>query len=231
MDWLKVFSRGATDLSFWAGKAPPTNKAFGWYLDLVHDSVQKHDGTPCVLMGHSAGGWLARACLGDGSGNGRIWGSGDGKQLKREEVLAIVTLGAPHYPPPDTSMEMTRGALTLTSELIPGCFHDEVYYMSVGGSPIVGEKQNRLWWKFWEPTTVEGFAYNSYMGVCGKGGVEGDGVVPQCSAHLDGSRQISLGKEGGFHSVNEPERWYGSEMGLNKWLREMEEGLAVAVSE
>jgi hypothetical protein len=90
------------------------------------------------------------------------------------QVLAIVTLGAPHYPPPDTSMEMTRGALTLTSELLPGCFHDEVYYMSVGGSPIVGEKQNRQWWKFWEPTTVEGFAYNSYMGVCGKGGVEGE---------------------------------------------------------
>jgi hypothetical protein len=31
--------------------------------------------------------------------------------------------------------------------------------------------------------------------------------------------------------VNEPERWYGSEMGLNKWLKEMEEGLAAAVRE
>ena len=62
--------------------------------------------------------------------------------------------------------------------------------------------------------------------------ISGDGVVPQRSAHLDGSKQISLGEEGGFHSVNEPERWYGSKVGVSKWLGEMEEGLAaVAVSE
>lgn len=131
-DWLKVFSRGATDDLFWAGRAPPTNPGFNWYLDLVKERVQGYE-EPCVLMGHSAGGWLARACLGDGSGNGDVWGSGEGGQLKKEDVAGIVTLGAPHYPPPDSSMEMTRGALTLTSELLPGCFHDDLFYMSVGG--------------------------------------------------------------------------------------------------
>mmetsp|Transcript_18270 Transcript_18270/g.38001 ORF Transcript_18270/g.38001 Transcript_18270/m.38001 type:complete len:285 (-) Transcript_18270:20-874(-) len=223
-DWLKVFVRGARDPQFWAGKAPPSNPGFAWYLDLVHEAVEGFD-EPCVLVGHSAGGWLARACLGDGSGSGNFWGSGEGKQIEKDKVKAIVTLGAPHYPPPDSSMEMTRGAITLTSELLPGCFHDDVYYMTVGGNPIVGEKQQRPWWKFWEPTTVRGFAFESYLGVCGEGGVEGDGVVPLRASHLDGSKQISLGEEGGFHSVNEPQRWYGSRVGVEKWIGKLEEGI------
>ena len=96
---------------------------------------------------------------------------------------------------PQNLHPMAKGALTLTSELLPGCFHDEVYYMSVGGSPIVGEKQNRQWWKFWEPTTVEGFAYNSYMGVCGEGGVQGENgrrafhFVTKQFAHLNASHR------------------------------------------
>jgi len=62
----------------------------------------------------------------------------------------------------------------------------------------------------------------SYLGVCGEGGVEGDGVVPLRAAHLDGGTHVSLGEDGGFHSVNEPQRWYGSEMGVEKWLATME---------
>jgi hypothetical protein len=32
-DWLNIFWRGALDLQFWLGTAPPTRPAFSWYLE------------------------------------------------------------------------------------------------------------------------------------------------------------------------------------------------------
>jgi pimeloyl-ACP methyl ester carboxylesterase len=51
-----------------------------------------------VLVGHSAGGWLARAVLADGTwmaGNSAETSSTDSSDL----VCGLVTLGAPHFPP------------------------------------------------------------------------------------------------------------------------------------
>ena len=46
--------------------APRSKVAFGWYLDraqeLIEAAVQK-SGEPVVVVGHSAGGWLARALM------------------------------------------------------------------------------------------------------------------------------------------------------------------------
>ncbi len=204
-DWFKVFLRGALDPDFWLGQAPATNAAFGWYLDLVEDAVDKLDGEPCVLVGHSAGGWLARAAL--------------PVLRSRAKVKAVVTLGAPHKTPPDF-MDMTRGAVTITNKLFPGAYYSQIQYISVAGNPIRGVKQERK--SPFESTTVAGFAYNSYQQLCGDGGVEGDGVVPVISAHLENATQINIGSFGGYHSVNEPNRWYGSDAGINEWLPVLE---------
>ena len=53
-----------------------------------------------------------------------------------------------------------------------------------------GKEQIRQ--SFLEPTTQDGFAFNSYLGVCGDGCTLGDGVVPISSAHLDGAIQVSM---------------------------------------
>ena len=40
--------------------------AYGWYLDLAKAKVEEtvlSGGEPVILIGHSAGGWLARALL------------------------------------------------------------------------------------------------------------------------------------------------------------------------
>jgi pimeloyl-ACP methyl ester carboxylesterase len=106
-DWLQVFLRGALDLKFWQSEAPPTRPAFRWYLDRVAAKVEElDDDETIVLLGHSAGGWLARAAVGFGTTDEE-----DTPQIDLSKIAGIVTLGAPNLPPPPGVMDMTRGAL------------------------------------------------------------------------------------------------------------------------
>jgi len=207
-----------------------------------------------ILVGHSAGGWLGRAAMGFGSdgsvdGNRNTEGDEDssddhpssasssGPPVDLSKVLGIVSLGAPHLPPPPEVMDMTRGALRITNERFPGSFHhnkfeeeeqqQQVFYLTVIGNAIRGEQQRRS--TPFEPTTIKGFAYNSYEAVCGDGTTVGDGVVPVCSAHLDGAQQLDL--DGVLHSINAPDNWYGSTGVINQWhtpmLVQLKEHIAV----
>lgn len=189
-----------------------------------------------ILVGHSAGGWLGRAALGFGSDGGgddqddatrpsssslssssSRKSSSSGPSIDLTKVLGLVSLGAPHLPPPPDIMDMTRGALRITHERFPGAFHlptDDVFYVTAIGLAIQGQEQERTS-LFLEPTTVQGFAYNSYQAVCGDGTTVGDGVVPACSAHLDDAVQLDL--DGVLHSINAPDRWYGSTNVIEQW--------------
>ena len=66
-----------------------------------------------VLVGHSAGGWLARAFLGDAR-----YGGGD--DAPHPHVAGLVSLGTPHAPTPDGVFDVTRGALAWLDERMPG---------------------------------------------------------------------------------------------------------------
>lgn len=273
-DWLRVFLNGVLDWKFWTATADPTRPAFAWYLNRVASSIQNltaptpnnEDGETggisgtrvVVLIGHSAGGWLARAALGYGgtivpqrqiastllsveprmqstssvppvSVATEMTGTGPSPPIDLSRVLGLVTLGAPHLPPPPQVMDMTRGALRITNERYPGAYHkgngDDVFYITVIGEAIRGVPQERK--SPLEPTTVTGFAHNSYEAVCGRGDTIGDGVVPTCSAHLDDAIQLNL--PGVFHSINAPERWYGSDAVLDLWhddmIREIQQAL------
>jgi len=226
-DWLNVFTKGALDPKFWANEAPPTRPAFRWYLDLIAEEIENICGTDensrVVLVGHSAGGWLARAALGYGSTS-----AFDEREevlplsVDIKKVLGLVTLGAPHFPPPPQIMDMTRGALRLTHETFPNNFHDpELFYITVMGEAIQGVKQEGK--KPWEATTATGFAFNSYEAVCGDGTEVGDGVVPKCSGHLEGAQRIDL--PGVLHSINAPSRWYGSTNIIDAWHTPMMESI------
>lgn len=66
-DWLKV-AKGVLSLGFWRGQLT-THPSYSWYLQRVRDTVQNALSEPevsqVILVGHSAGGWLARAFTGD----------------------------------------------------------------------------------------------------------------------------------------------------------------------
>lgn len=198
LDWLQVFVNGLFDPLFWAGNMPPTRPSFAWYLDRIRNEIERSE-DKVVLVAHSAGGWLARAALGFLGLDNR--------------VLGLVSLGAPHLPPPPTVMDMTRGALRITHETFPGSYHKNMFYITVIGNSVTGVEQERK--APWEPTSVSGFAFNSYEAVCGIGSALGDGVVPLCAAHLDDS--VALELPGVYHSINAPDQWYGSNGVLDQW--------------
>jgi len=180
-DWLKVFLRGMTDINFWKGNASPTRPAFRWYLDLIALEMRKFraedEDAKVILIGHSAGGWLARAAIGFLSGEVE----GIQKLIDLKNVAGIVTLGSPHVAPPSSVFDITRGALRITNDNFPGAyFAPSIKYLTVMGCSIKGR----------------GLAFDSYLFVCGVGDEHGDGFVPCCAGHLDGAIQINLEEVG-----------------------------------
>jgi pimeloyl-ACP methyl ester carboxylesterase len=240
IDWIQVFWNGIFDIQFWQNRVTAIRPAFQWYLQRVVDTIQQllvdthedeeaTDDTRIILVCHSAGGWLARAALGYyGSRNSTspettttLYTTSTDKRIDLSRICGLVTLGAPHDPPPPTVMDMTRGALRDTAQRFPGAFHnDQFFYMTVIGDAVRGIPRNKNKNNNpFEPTTVTGFAYDSYKVVCGEGETNGDGVVPIQSAHLDGAVQLNL--PGIFHSINVPEQWYGSDTVIDQWHDEM----------
>ena len=114
-EWIRVAS-GLFDPAFWRGAQKPTGKAYGWYIGRARELVKEEavaGGGPVLLVAHSAGGWLARAVLEDGGWCEDVGGM----------VCGLVTLGAPHFPPPRGGAGCaTRGALAAVDEECPGAF-------------------------------------------------------------------------------------------------------------
>jgi pimeloyl-ACP methyl ester carboxylesterase len=228
-DWLRV-AGGLLDKNFYTNSALPTGKGYGWYLkrlrETVDEAYEKSGGERVLVIGHSAGGWLARATMGDG-----VWCPSQNVRTA-ERVACLATIGAIHKPPVNFGSCVTRGALAYTNQAYPGAFlaDEGVGYVSVGGDAIFGDNTKQT-----KPQTQadgvyatrgEGssarVAFTSYEAVCGQGDVTGDGVVPLDWTVLEGARHVPL--EGVLHSINEAgttlptNRWYGSEAVIDRWL-------------
>ena len=210
-DWLRV-AGGLRDWAFVRGLGTPTGPAFRWYVERLRaaaDAEAERSGARVVLLGHSAGGWLARAALANNE-----W-AGDGR-TSDSVVRALVTLGSPHLPPPPELRDQTFGVLRHVDRAFPGAHLSGVGYATVASDAIVGDADAQR-------GSAERYAHGSYEMVCGRGAVPGDGVVPTCSAHLAGAA-MQLTLDAAVHSINEPgtasptSRWYGSEGVIDDWL-------------
>ena len=112
-------------------------RAYGWFVQRIRDEIdaaRARTGQRVLVVAHSAGGWLARAALGGVPGDG-AWAR------QSERVAGLVTLGAPHAPPPDRGTCATRGALAFTDDNYPGAFLDGVAYTTVAGTAIVSNEE------------------------------------------------------------------------------------------
>ena len=197
--WFNVL-RGLFTFSFWLGKVTPYEPSYGWYVQMARDTIASvANDSGVIVVGHSAGGWLGRAAM----GNGQDFDAG---------IRAFVSLGAPHSAPPlgiPGVMDMTRGALAWTDSNLPGAFLSNrgVHYLTVASDLITGCDVA-------EKGTPTRAAYDSYRLVCGQGNVAGDGVVPLESAHLQDASQVTLQC---YHSIRPPRvgdndvraSWYG----------------------
>ncbi|GLI70045.1 hypothetical protein VaNZ11_014812 [Volvox africanus] len=246
-DWFRVagalFTRG-----FWQGKLT-THPGYSWYLERVAETVEhaisETGAEQVILVGHSAGGWLARAYLGDlryqlhqpadgtvlmniaaTAASSELPAHGTKGVTPNPRVRALVTLGTPQRPPPaEKKRDMTGGAQGWVDRSYPGAFFAAkgVSYVTVCGRTVMG---HRDFPRVREgPRVVEEYAFDSYYEVCGEGeGQVGDCVVPLSAAMLPGARQVIL--DGVFHSMSQigtfdedsGNVWYGSENVLDCWL-------------
>ena len=159
---------------------------------------------PLIVIGHSAGGIIARLALSERPFDGRVAGTvGVAKA-----VGCLVTLGTPHGLGALTNRYRHAGheAVAFLERESPGaCFAPQTSYLTVAGQVHLAS-----------PTWPAGrFVAELFRMMVGEeSAANGDGIVPTSAAHLDGARQLNLA--GVRHGViGTP--WYGDEEVIDAW--------------
>jgi triacylglycerol esterase/lipase EstA (alpha/beta hydrolase family) len=166
----------------------------------VKQALITHCANKVNLVGHSAGGWLARIYLGETPYCVHPQDTQDCVWHARSSVHTLLTLGTPH-----TSLERwTRKNLDFVNQTYPGAFYADVNYVCVAGKAIFGKRRPGSW-----------LAYSSYKITGGEGAVWGDGITPITAAHLEGAKNLVL--EGATHSPKANRPWYGSVGLIEEW--------------
>jgi pimeloyl-ACP methyl ester carboxylesterase len=168
----------------------------------VQQLRQEYNVSKVNLIGHSAGGWIARIYLGeqpytihqDVTETASLWHA-------YPYVATLVTLGTPHV----SQERWTKRNLDFVKINYPGAFYSDVNYVCVAGKAIYGARRPGQW-----------LAYNSYKLTCGVGNCWGDGITPVESAHLEGATNLTL--EGVLHSPRRVGLWYGSPEAMQSWV-------------
>jgi pimeloyl-ACP methyl ester carboxylesterase len=168
----------------------------------VKQQLEKHNTSKINLIGHSAGGWIARLYLGetpynihnDVSDSAGLWHA-------YPYVATLITLGTPHV----SQERWTKRNLDFVKINYPGAFYPDVRYVCVAGKAIYGERRLGQW-----------LAYSSYQQTCGVGNCWGDGITPIEAAHLEGAINLTL--EGVLHSPRRQGIWYGSPEIIKVWM-------------
>nr|ACN40180.1 unknown [Picea sitchensis] len=252
-DWLRN-GAGLLDGNYWKGTLRP-RPVLDWYLERIEKAVSEAsllaNGRKISLIGHSAGGWLARVYL---------------AEFGVDRVSLLLTLGTPHLPPPKGVpgvIDQTRGLLDYVEKFCPAaCYGPQLKYVCIAGRYLKGERlfentvkgstskmesiagvngnlmvvgnqediegiDNSIYEESLNestaPTLRARFVGQGYKQVCGQADVWGDGVVPEVSAHLEGAKNIIL--EGVYHSPigsnDISTPWYGSSTILDKWVHHL----------
>ena len=188
------------------------------HSDSNSDSIALNSGR-VALIGHSAGGWIARAYLSERNYGGKVYNG-------KERVHSLVTLGSPHGNAPGPAF---KGVEWANRESIP----PGVRALAVSGSGFRGDSSGQL-------------TQNAYSFCCNQGtdgtGYDGDGVTPIFSAlAMEGAEQLVLDGDvthfpwsdvfGGdifapdLARVHKEEGtpWYGSDEALDQWVGWLEQ--------
>ncbi len=161
-------------------------------------------GAPLLVVGHSAGGVMARVLTAREPFQGR-------RVAAAERFGAIVTLGTPHLVTGGGIRNEAGGAAAaFIGEHVPGAFFSpRVGYLTVASRHVVGrpdgDRRSRT-------------AYGLYQGLRPEPGapaIEGDGLIPVRSALVEGTRQLLL--DDAIHGQGMREPWYGSDGIIDRW--------------
>jgi pimeloyl-ACP methyl ester carboxylesterase len=196
-DWLRN-ARGLLLPAYWRGALEP-RQVMNWYffrleqalIDLRRNLGEEED-WGVNLIGHSAGGWLAR-----------LFVSEFAREDLRRRIRVVVTLGTPNVAPPAGVFDQTRGILSYLESRYSWQHrrYSGVRYVCVGSKAVRGRP--------WSLNVAEMIAYASYWPVCGRGSVVGDGIVPACSSFMRGAQAILL-PDAKHSPLTDRSNWYGS---------------------
>ncbi len=169
----------------------------------VKQAIAKSNVSQINLIGHSAGGWIARIYLGEipYTVHGDVSESTQGLWGSHPDIATLVTLGTPHV----SQERWTKRNLNFVNFNYPGAFYPNVKYVCVAGKAIYGKRRLGEW-----------LAYSSYELTCGVGNSWGDGITPIEAAHLEGAINLTL--DGVFHSPRRQSLWYGSQEPFKSWV-------------
>lgn len=184
--------------AMWASVRDPN---FNPVLDMLSSTVElaleETKADRVHLIGHSAGGRVARAFLGHIPYNGVLY---DGQSV----VASLTTLGTAH-----TTYEIwVKGFASVVNQRYPGAYYRHIAYRSVAGQGVLGRRIG---------TPEQIVAFKSYETGYGDGHQNGDGIVPTKGCYLEGADNIVL--EGARHApYNAPFTWYGARQVIPLWF-------------
>lgn len=172
-DWLKI-ANGLIDKSYWDYSCEP-KKLFRFYFEKTHlsiCSIIEKTGQKPVLIGHSAGGWLARGMMAGGVWNGNVDTVDSSKRkddfassevMTKDMIAGLVTLGTPHFPPSQRNYDNTRGAIQHVHTNYPGAYllKDDIFYISIASKAVISDQKADF-------RSIESFAYTSYKQLLGR---------------------------------------------------------------
>ena len=217
LDWLRSL-KCILNKNYWSYNLTPYN-TFDWYLEkaktTIKDSIDNNDGYPIVLCGHSAGGWLARALM----ANGTFYNTNENTY---RYVSALITLGTPNIASSDKKHDATHGCLSFVDEHFPGTFlkSQGIQYITLGSYSKRVSMNDK--YSFSKNSIILN-SYLTVLGDCEKNHIYGDGIVPLDSSHLKGSIQLTYPDV--FHFKRDKKRWYGDESVVNDWLYHLNNAL------
>jgi len=191
-DWLIAGARGIGPICTRSARAVQA---------AVRMSAERSDGAPLLVIGHSAGGLVARLLTSPEPIQGRHLGAA-------RRIGAIVTLGTPHRLAGGQGIgSRIRDVAAATADaLVPGAyFAPEIGYVAVASRAVRGDPAGAA------RQRVAHLMYRSIIGRAAVPGTEGDALVPVSAAGLDGARQVVL--ERAVHGVRGS--WYGSPAALD----------------
>lgn len=180
-EWIKV-ARQLPTKAFLEARLP-VKKTLDWYFTAIDKAIsdifaeEGPDVNLCII-GHSIGGWVARAYLG-----GLGLSSTAAHRMAVELCTSLITLGTPHISPEDALVDQTRGLLRAIAES-PDC---KPQALVDKGIDITCVCSSGLSGNFISMNVEELVAASSYLPLLGRidSTVKGDGIVPLDLAFME----------------------------------------------
>ena len=196
-DWVLAARRGQGAVATRAGRALVAASA-------ASAASPASAGAPVLVVGHSAGGVIARILTSPDAFQGR-------RMNGSARIGAIVTLGTPHmFDARDRSAQQRGETSRWANDHVPGAFFSpRVGYLCVSSRAVVGTPLGSA-----KERRTDGF-YRGVVDAPVGSPIPGDGVVPLAAALLPGAEAIVL--DDAEHANVIARRWYGDADHVGAW--------------